>query len=106
MTTAKSALTLALITCLSTGAATAQQGGQGQGQGRPPAPDLAGLAQDLGVSEQALMTCLPRPERGQRPTRPDASALASCLSQSNAALTAAKVDAALAANAPSRPPRG
>ncbi|MBU2992056.1 hypothetical protein Q4555_16115 [Octadecabacter sp. 1_MG-2023] len=91
-----------------------------QNQDRPQrGPDIAAMATDLGVTEAALETCMPRPERGERPepgsqsstqqerpAGPDAAAIASCLQEAGAGLTQAQVDAVLESHAPERPERG
>lgn len=74
--------------------------------GRPPAPDLAPMAKALNVSEDVLQSCMPRPAKGERPAKPDAGKLASCLKADNAYVTEAGVDAALKKYAPKRAKRG
>lgn len=74
---------------------------QQQNGGHPSEPDLAGMAQDLGVTKSALEGCFgARPERGQRPERPDAGKIASCLARSDSSVTEAKVDKVLRTHAP------
>ncbi|MBT0956396.1 hypothetical protein IV417_03275 [Alphaproteobacteria bacterium KMM 3653] len=80
--------------------ALAQQGG------RPPAPDFGPMAKALNVSESQIENCLPRPERGKEPTRPDAASVLDCLKASNADLTREQVAGALQDFAPAPPPRG
>ncbi|MCF2905697.1 hypothetical protein L0666_11925 [Octadecabacter sp. CECT 8868] len=84
-----------------------------QNQDRPQrGPDIAAMASDLGVTEAALQTCMPRPEPGSqrsqqvRPAAPDAAAIASCLHDAGASLTQAQVDTVLQSHAPERPQRG
>lgn len=72
---------------------------QSSDRGQPPKPDLTGMAKALGVEEAALDHCLPKPERGQRPERPDAKSLAACLK-----VDTAKVDTVLGQFGPK--PRG
>lgn len=79
--------------CLAIGPVTAQQ--------RPPAPDFAAAAGELGVSEEALVGCLGnRPKPGQRPPRPDPEAIASCLNEDGASVSNEAVDTALRSIAP------
>jgi hypothetical protein len=66
---------------------------------------LAEIAAALGVTEDAVKTCMPRPAEGARPERPDASVIAACLQKTNAALTPALVEETLAAFRPEQPPR-
>lgn len=79
-------------------------------QQRPPQMEVGRLAQALEVPESALASCLPerpapgqRPQRSDRPARPDAAEIASCLVAEGHRLTAAQVDQALASVAPGRP---
>lgn len=82
--------------CLAIGPVAAQH--------RPPAPDFAAAATELGVSEGALVGCLgERPEPGQRPPRPDPEAIADCLNEGGANVSTDAVDAALQSIAPPRP---
>ncbi len=90
-------IALAGVFSLTVAAVQAQQ----QQGGRPPEPDLAAMAQDLGVSKSALEGCFgAKPERGQRPERPDAGKIASCLAKSDKSITEAKVDKVLRSHAP------
>lgn len=89
---------LTAVSLIAPMAATAQQKQQ-----RPPAPPMAEMATALGVSEQALQTCLPRPEGGQ-PKRLDVESVLSCLQADNAGLTSGKVQQVLETFAP-KPPR-
>ena len=76
-----------------------------QAQQRPPMPDFSAMADELGVSETALTGCLgDKPEPGQRPSRPDAKKIATCLTNAGNSVTSDAVDAALRAMAP--PPPG
>lgn len=86
------------ILCIATAlalpmAATAQNG-------PPSAPPMTEMAAQMGVPEAALETCMPRPERGARPERPDPAAIASCLQ-----VDAQTVAAVLEASAPDMPRR-
>ncbi|SIO33241.1 hypothetical protein [Vannielia litorea] len=82
-----------------------------QQQQRRPGPDLAALASQIGVSTSALEGCMgpgpsgqgERPAEGQRPPRPEAGAIASCLTEAGHKVSADSVDSALAASAPRRP---
>jgi len=69
-------------------------------QQQPPRPDMGKMAADLGVSEDTLKSCLPRPTEGQRPERPDAAKVASCLKADNHAITTAEVNEVLGKNGP------
>ncbi|UYV37920.1 hypothetical protein N4R57_02080 [Rhodobacteraceae bacterium D3-12] len=73
---------------------------------RPPAPDLSAIAGSLGVSESAIKSCMPQRTPGQRPARPDAGKIASCLKSDNPDVTKAKVDSVLKEHAPKRRKRG
>lgn len=64
-------------------------------QQKPPRPDMGKMAAQLGVSEDTLKSCMPRPAEGQRPARPDTAKVAECLKADNASLTTAQVEAAL-----------
>ncbi len=79
------------------------------GNAQPPrGPDFAALAADLGVSEDAVQTCLPRPERtteGQAPARPDLSDVASCLQARGSQMTSDQITTILESNRPARPPQ-
>lgn len=91
------------------GCASAQQ--------RPPRPDFGALAAGIGVPEAALTTCLrdlrdsgakprdkaERPAAGERPSRPDGSKLAACLTEAGHPVSAETVAEAMRAAAP--PPR-
>lgn len=84
--------------CLTVAAAEAQE--QGARRGPPPLP-AGDIAAELGVSEGTLTACMgARPEPGQRPPKPDAGKIASCLSKTKAGVTASTVDGVLAAYAP------
>lgn len=75
--------------------ATAQQG--------HPGPDLGKIATQLSVPQSALESCMgDRPKPGKRPERPDASKIASCLTEAGHSVSARDVDAALASAAPAR----
>ncbi|MEH6644738.1 hypothetical protein [Sulfitobacter sp.] len=92
--TPKRIATLFVLATLTPLAAFAQQ------QQQPPRPDFGGMARALGVTENAIKTCMPAPAKGQLPERPDPVRIASCLSDANPALTPAKVDDVLKAHGP------
>lgn len=72
------------------------------------APNHAVLAADLGVSEEAIKTCMPRPERaaeGATPARPNLGNVASCLQSEGSSLTADQITTLLENNRPQRPPQ-
>lgn len=93
--------TILLAGALSLSVAVAQT--QSQDRNGPPPLPTGVIAAELGVSETAFVDCLgPRPERGQRPPRPDAGKIAACLQ--TAGLGAEDVAAALKAHAPNRRP--
>lgn len=72
-------------------------------QQRPPEPDFAVMASQLNVPESALKSCMGgKPQKGQRPDRPDASKVATCLGNAGYFVTAKATDAALAAGGPPR----
>lgn len=73
--------------------------------GPPPGPALDKIAAALGVSEDAVAGCMPRPAQGQRPERPDASAIATCLQPTNASVTTALVNQTLETFKPDQPSR-
>lgn len=73
-----------------------------QGGGNHPAPDLSGLSKTLGVSKSMLETCMPKPEAGQRPARPNSKTIAGCLNDGGASVASADVDAALKEFGPKR----
>ncbi len=73
-----------------------------EGGGRPPAPDMSGMSKELGVSEGALKTCMPKPERGQRPERPNPDTITACLVEGGASVTTDKVGDALKEFGPKR----
>lgn len=75
-------------------------------QQQPPAPDFGPMAQSLGVSETLIQSCLPRPERGARPERPNVNAVTVCLQGENPSLTIDQVGQVLQANQPQPPARG
>ena len=68
--------------------------------GPPPGPALDEMAAALGVSEDAVAGCMPRPAQGQRPERPDASVIATCLQSTNPSVTADMVTQTLEAFQP------
>jgi len=70
--------------------------------GPPPGPALDKIAAALGVSEDAVAGCMPRPAQGQQP---DASAIATCLQPTNASVTTALVNQTLETFKPDQPPR-
>ncbi|MBU2982176.1 hypothetical protein KO498_10180 [Lentibacter algarum] len=74
--------------------------------GRPPAPDTAGMADKLNVSEDVLKACMPRPKKGQRPEKPDAGKLTGCLKADNAYVSKNDVEQVLEAYAPKPPVKG
>lgn len=89
--------TIALYTFISILGGVSLVCGAAMAQQRPPAPDFSAMATQLGVPETALMTCLgPRPEPGQRPDRPDPSAVSSCLNQAGYEVSAKSAQSALA----------
>jgi hypothetical protein len=72
-------------------------------QNSPPAPAFVKMAANLGVSEEALKACFPKPKGGP-PERIDAAALNACLQSKGAKIPADKVAQALEKFAP-KPPR-
>lgn len=79
---------------LATTVSAQQQGGQ---NGRPPMPAFGDMATALGVGEDTVKSCFPKPpQKGGRPERPDAAKLTRCLQKDNAQLTEAKVKQTLA----------
>lgn len=90
---------------LATGAVMAQQ----QQRPPPPEPDFAAISSKLGVPESAIQSCMgerskngQKPSDGQRPGKPDASKISSCLNNAGYKVSEASTDAALAAGAPKR----
>lgn len=80
-----------------------------QQQQRPPEPPIAEMAKDLGVSEAVMKACMPKMEPGAQggeqaaPQKPDASAIASCLTQNGTKVDAKTVDATMGKFAPKQP---
>lgn len=83
---------------------------------RPPAPSLAEMSASIGVSEAAVKACMPMPAQGQgqgqqakgqpaKPDKPDASAIAACLTSAGESVSADQVEAALEKFAPPAPPK-
>ncbi|SLN56206.1 hypothetical protein PSA7680_02931 [Pseudoruegeria aquimaris] len=93
---------LALTAALACAPAVSAQARQG-----PPKPAFDRIAADLGLSESAVSACFPKMERGggQRPERPDLSAVESCLKRANPALGSDEIRAALERNKPEGAPR-
>ncbi|QPM90454.1 hypothetical protein [Pseudooceanicola algae] len=91
------AIPAALMACLvSVSGANAQQQ-----RPQPPQPDFSALASEVGVPTEALTNCMDAPsEAGQRPSRPDAAKIASCLGGAGYAVSEADLDSALKAAAP------
>jgi hypothetical protein len=77
---------------------------QSQG-GKPPEPNFSGIAKALNVSEAQVKTCMPAPQKGQRPEKPNMKTLTSCFKASNASLTEQLVGDALKEFGPKRPPK-
>lgn len=97
---------LALLTAVSLVAPMAAVAQQGQ---RPDGPPTDQIAKALGVSEKAVKTCFPTPAQGagksqaksqERPARPDATKIATCLKAENKSVTKAKVEKVLGDFAP------
>lgn len=76
---------------------------QSKDGGKPPAPDFSVMAQSLGVSESSLKSCMPAPKQDQRPEKPNASTIATCLKADNGAVTTSQVDDVLKKYGPKRP---
>lgn len=85
----KSLPMLCIATALAVPLAAAAQNGP------PPGVPMSEMAAKMGVTEAALENCMPRPEPGARPERPDPAAIASCLK-----VDAETVAAVLKAGAP------
>lgn len=96
-----SALALALLVVTVPAASFAQSDG-GQRRG----PDLGAMAQALGVSEGLMQSCIPRPEQGAQPARPDVNAITACLRAENRSLSPERVGEVLEKHSPAPPPRG
>lgn len=79
--------------------------------GPPPGPPIAEIAGALGVSEQLMETCMPRPAEGARPAqgtrpeRPDPATIAKCVQAKEPGITQQAVAQALEAHQPERPMR-
>ncbi|MDA9208510.1 hypothetical protein N9O61_06485 [Octadecabacter sp.] len=99
----KTVLAAAVIAIVTPAMVFAQSGERPQ-----RAPNHAALAADLGVSEDAIKTCMPRPERaaeGETPARPDLGNVASCLQSAGSSLSVSQITTLLENNRPQRPPR-
>tara|TARA_R110002096_G_scaffold14582_4_gene50674 strand:+ start:18829 stop:19146 length:318 start_codon:yes stop_codon:yes gene_type:complete len=94
---------IALVPALLMGAITASAQSQDR---QPPKPDITGMASALGVNEGSLKTCMPAPAQGQRPSRPDAGEIASCLNNAGASdVSKSSVDKVLRTFSPKMPNR-
>lgn len=70
-----------------------------------PEPPFAAIGAELGLSEQAVAGCFPKPERsdsGGRPARPDMRTVMSCLMAQDGTLTGEQIAQALKNNQPDR----
>ncbi|MCP4818609.1 MAG: hypothetical protein GY883_05435 [Shimia sp.] len=70
-----------------------------------PEPPFAAIGAELGLSEQQVAGCFPKPERseaGERPERPDMRAVISCIMEQDGTLSGDQIAQALKNNAPDR----
>lgn len=74
--------------------------------GQRPGPDLSAMARDLRVNEGLMQSCMPRPEQGARPARPDVNVITACLRAENGSLSPERVGEALEKHSPAPPSRG
>ena len=76
-----------------------------QGQGRPPEPPFAAIGSDLGLSDQQVENCFPKPQKsgsGGKPARPDMSQVSECLQKADSSLSASQIESVLKKNRPKR----
>ncbi len=98
-----STIAVAAVLC-----ATVAQANMGGGGGKPPAPEFGKMAKDLGLSEDQVKSCFPKPaaQGSGPPERPDMSKVSSCLKKGNAKLTDGQIEKVLKKYEPKGPSRG